>query len=239
MELAVYKELGSRELRWQVKFAPEIAAAAGEHRPGAGLIAMQIFCQFENAIQIGSRASILAGLVRLAQSLANQVFGKNGFFAMRFILWCARLEIEAERPAFFTLGVELSELTDFFAGNGHDFLLSAVDAFNLLPILETTGCHETTRSLNRLASGAKWRKCWRANSMEDRTSSGLRSVMTPISSSENPSMACKIKASRSARLAPSRANCTSVTISSEEAMSSGVDVRRSAITFSPVRVSSG
>ena len=52
-------------------------------------------------------------------------------------------------------------------------------------------------------------------------------------------MVCRINTSRSRGRAAARANCTSMFISSEEAMSSGVARRRSAITLSLVRVSSG
>src|ERR1700730_10924619 len=121
MELAVDEELGSRQLRWQVKLTPEIAAAAGKHCPSTGLIAMQILRQFQDAIQIGACAAVLVALLGLAQSLANQVLGQNGFFAMGFVLRSAWFEIETEGPAFVTGGVELSQLTDLFAGNHHDF----------------------------------------------------------------------------------------------------------------------
>ena len=108
MELAVHEELGSRQLRRQIELAPEIAAAAGKHGSSARLVAVQILGHFEDAIQVGPCAAVLAGLLRLAQGSANQIFRENGFFAMRFVLRGARLEIETERRAFVAVGVELS-----------------------------------------------------------------------------------------------------------------------------------
>ncbi len=82
---------------------------------------MQILRQFENAIQIGARAAVLAVLIGFAQRFPNQILGENGLFAMRFVLRGTRFEIEAQGPAFVPVGVELSQLMDVFAGNHHDF----------------------------------------------------------------------------------------------------------------------
>src|SRR5205807_8513097 len=94
-------------------------------------------------------------------------------------------------------------------------------------------------SLDREASDGEQRKCSRVAAIEVLISSCFLSVMTTISSTEKPSMVCKMNTSRSAREVPSKANWIRVTISSEYAMSSGVAVRRSAITVSSVKVSSG
>jgi hypothetical protein len=60
---------------------------------------MQMLRQFEDAIQVVPRTAILVALLGVSQGSVNQVFGENGFFAVRFVLWCARFEIKAERPA--------------------------------------------------------------------------------------------------------------------------------------------
>ena len=93
--------------------------------------------------------------------------------------------------------------------------------------------------LNRPAMGGERRKCSRAATIEALTASCLRSVIAAISATENPSIVCRMNTSRSRGLAAARANSINLSISSEEAMSSGVATRRSAITLSRVRVSSG
>src|SRR5579872_3332933 len=174
MELAVDEQLRSRQLRRQIELAPEIAAAASKHCAGAGLIAVQILRELEDAMQIGAGAAVLAALLCLAQRCANQIFGENGLFAMRFVLRSARFEIETESPAPVTVGVELGQLTDLFAGNHRDF--SCVACW-LIQAFADARTRSSGFALKRLASGAKCRRCLRANSMEDCTSSGLRSVM--------------------------------------------------------------
>src|SRR5580704_8823007 len=77
MELAVHEELGSGQLRRQIELAPEIAAAAGKHGSSARLVAVQILGHFEDAIQVGPCAAVLAGLLRLAQGAANQIFSER------------------------------------------------------------------------------------------------------------------------------------------------------------------
>ena len=105
MKVTIYEELSSLKLWGQVKFSPEVAAAAGKHRPGAGLVTMQALRQFEDSMQVGPGAAVLAGVLRLVQGSANQVFRENGFFAMRFVLRSARLEIETQ-SCFIPVGVK-------------------------------------------------------------------------------------------------------------------------------------
>src|SRR5713101_6981749 len=50
METAIDEELRARQLRGQVKLAPEIPLAAGEYSLGARLISVQVSGQVENAI---------------------------------------------------------------------------------------------------------------------------------------------------------------------------------------------
>src|SRR5579863_9377095 len=107
MELAVHEKLGSGQLRRQIELAPEIAAAAGKHGSSARLVAVKILGHFQDSIQVGPGAAILAGLLRLVQCAANQIFRENGFFVMRFVLRGARLEIETQRR-FVSAGVKLS-----------------------------------------------------------------------------------------------------------------------------------
>ena len=59
MELMIHEELSSVMLWGQIKFSPKIAAAAGKHRPGAGLVAVQALRQFEDAMQVGPGAPFL------------------------------------------------------------------------------------------------------------------------------------------------------------------------------------
>src|SRR5271170_6194262 len=120
VELATDEQMRFGELQRQIELAPEIAAAAGKHRAGAGLIAVKIFRQFENAIQVCAGASVFSVLFGLTQGFANQIFGENGFFAMRFVLRGTRFEIKAEGRTFVPIGVELSQLTHVFAGNHYD-----------------------------------------------------------------------------------------------------------------------
>jgi hypothetical protein len=76
-------------------------------------------------VQIHSGALILSILLGLAQRVANQVFGQNGFFAVGLVSRPSGLKIKTDRAIGFAIQLKLSQLTDFFACN-HDFLLRAV-----------------------------------------------------------------------------------------------------------------
>src|SRR5207302_4146148 len=153
------------------------------------------------------------------QRIANQILGQNCFLFVRLVLWRLRLKIKTESASLAIFRLELRQLTDIFACNHHDF--SRVLIYEMEPVF----CSSLSR--NWLAMGGDFRRCSRADVIEDFTSSGSRSRMAAISSTENPSKAKRMNASRSLCWAPRKANSTMDTISSVEAISSGVAVRRS------------
>src|SRR5579862_9202698 len=108
MELVAHEELSTWQLRRQVKLAPPIVTPTGEHGFGTRLIAAQTLRQLQNAIQVRTGTAILAVLLCLALSVAHQIFGQNGFFAMGFVLRRVRLEVKTNRGVLTPRASELS-----------------------------------------------------------------------------------------------------------------------------------
>src|SRR5438034_262631 len=120
METAVYKQLGGRGHRRKVEFAPQTAAGACKHSLGSRLISVQTFSQMQDPLQVCDGIAIAAVELEFLQGLAHHVFRKNGFLAMRFVLWRARLEIKTDGEFVGTLTFKGCELPQLFTRNHQD-----------------------------------------------------------------------------------------------------------------------
>jgi hypothetical protein len=125
VEAAVDEELASRKLGGEIVFAPEITGAAGENYFGVSLVAVKSFGDTQHTKQVGAGTSVFPILFRLPHGAAHEVFRKDRFFAMGFILRRTGLEVKTESTTVFVIKLELRQLTDVFAGN-HRILLLAV-----------------------------------------------------------------------------------------------------------------
>ena len=78
----------------------------------------QVRGQFEHAIQIGMKESVLANRCSAFQSLLHDIFGDNCFAAMRTILRRIGLKVKTEgaRPLGF-VRLKSCQLTDFIPGH--------------------------------------------------------------------------------------------------------------------------
>src|SRR6267143_143499 len=116
MEAAIDEKLSIGELRRQVEFTPDVAAAASKDNLGAGLIAVPSRGQIEDALQVGPGAAVAAVLLCLVQSLPDQILGQDSILAVRLVPGPGRLKIEAD-SAVRAMALELSQLKHVFAGD--------------------------------------------------------------------------------------------------------------------------
>src|SRR5436309_2032523 len=100
MKPAIDEKLRLRQLGRKVKFAPKFLPPISEDGFGTRSIAMQLFRDTKQSLQINPGTVVVAIHGQLAQCIPHQVFGQDGLLTVRLVAGSGWLKIKTDGALF-------------------------------------------------------------------------------------------------------------------------------------------
>src|SRR6185437_9208702 len=112
MKTGIYDNLRLSQPSRKIQFTPYAQSATCKNGFATRVIAMQPFCNLQNALEVFPQGGVTGVALLAAQSLPHQVFDQNGLLPVRLVLRCLRLKIKADGRGYGRF--KLRKLANFF-----------------------------------------------------------------------------------------------------------------------------